>query len=199
MANSTKPGLVAVITAALTDLFSVRQSGDTRDKKLTASQLAAFVGVNLPTFILLGGGVGLRNNGGDLEVRNSGNSAYALIAAQTLAAFDGTWYQAKLLSSVGVVIASGGVVVFSSSSGLGGVTSGDAAVARAAAAQLKITDGAAGIGSINGLRPPTSAAGAATTTQLPTAGEYCVHKNTTTGFVHFAYNDGGVIKSVQLA
>jgi len=44
MADSTIPGLVAVATPALTDLFGVRQSGDTRDKKLTASQLASLIG-----------------------------------------------------------------------------------------------------------------------------------------------------------
>jgi hypothetical protein len=39
MANSTIPGLVAVSVPALTDLIGVRQSGDTRDKKLTVTQL----------------------------------------------------------------------------------------------------------------------------------------------------------------
>jgi len=44
MANSTIPGLVAVTVPALTDLFGVRQSGDTRDKKLTVSQLSSLIG-----------------------------------------------------------------------------------------------------------------------------------------------------------
>lgn len=44
MANSTIPGLVAVSVPALTDLFGVRQSGDARDKKLTATQLQALIG-----------------------------------------------------------------------------------------------------------------------------------------------------------
>lgn len=39
MANSTIPNLVAVTVPAGTDLLGVRQSGDTRDKKLTATQL----------------------------------------------------------------------------------------------------------------------------------------------------------------
>jgi hypothetical protein len=39
MANSTIPNLVAVSVPALTDLFGVRQSGDSRDKKLTVTQL----------------------------------------------------------------------------------------------------------------------------------------------------------------
>jgi len=39
MANSTIPGLAAVTVPALTDLLGVRQSGDTRDKKLTVTQL----------------------------------------------------------------------------------------------------------------------------------------------------------------
>jgi len=44
MANSTIPNLNAVTVPALTDLFGVRQSGDTRDKKLTASQLLSLGG-----------------------------------------------------------------------------------------------------------------------------------------------------------
>ena len=43
MANSTIPGLAAVTVPALTDLFGVRQSGDTRDKKLTVTQLLTLV------------------------------------------------------------------------------------------------------------------------------------------------------------
>ncbi len=75
----------------------------------------------------------------------------------------------------------------------------DTGLKRSAAAKLVGTDGAGGIGSLNGLRPPTSAASAASTTQLPNSGECCIHKNTSSGAVHLAYNDGGVIKSVQLA
>ncbi len=43
MANSTIPNLVAVSVPALTDLFGVRQSGDTRDKKLTVTQLLTLI------------------------------------------------------------------------------------------------------------------------------------------------------------
>jgi hypothetical protein len=43
MANSTIPGLVAVSVPALTDLFGVRQSGDSRDKKLTVTQLLTLI------------------------------------------------------------------------------------------------------------------------------------------------------------
>jgi len=43
MANSTIPGLAAVTVPALTDLFGVRQSGDTRDKKLTVTQLLTLI------------------------------------------------------------------------------------------------------------------------------------------------------------
>lgn len=198
MANSTKPGLVAVITAALTDLFSIRQSGDTRDKKLTASQLANFVSVNLATFINIGGGVGLRNNGGVLEVRDSTNATYQIIAGSTVAALDGSSYAAKLHSTAGSLVAAGAQLHFSDQGTLGGITAGVVGIALSGAGKAKVTDGGAGIGSINGLRPPTSAAGVATTTQLPVAGECCIHKNTVTGFVHLAYNDGGTIKSVQL-
>lgn len=40
MASSTKPGLDPVVTPAATDTFSVRQSGDTRDKRETLAQIA---------------------------------------------------------------------------------------------------------------------------------------------------------------
>ncbi len=43
MANSTIPNLVAVSVPALTDLFGVRQSGDSRDKKLTVTQLLTLI------------------------------------------------------------------------------------------------------------------------------------------------------------
>lgn len=198
MANSTKPGLVAVVTAALADLFSVRQSGDTRDKKLTASQLANFVSVNLATFINIGGGVGLRNNGGVLEVRDSTNATYQIIAGATVAALDGSSYAAKLHSTAGCLVAAGAQLHLSDQGTLGGITAGVVGIALSAAGKAKVTDGGAGIGSINGLRPPTSSTGFATTTQLPTAGECCIHKNTVSGFVYLAYNDGGTVKSVQL-
>ncbi len=56
MANSTIPNLVAVTVPAVTDLFGVRQSGDTRDKKLTVTQLLTLIpGVTDP--LLLGAGV----------------------------------------------------------------------------------------------------------------------------------------------
>ena len=42
MADSTIPNLDVVITPAGTDEFSVRQSGDTRDKKQTRAQLHTF-------------------------------------------------------------------------------------------------------------------------------------------------------------
>lgn len=57
MANSTIPNLVAVTVPALTDLFGVRQSGDTRDKKLTASQLLSLGSVPDP-LLLSAGAVG---------------------------------------------------------------------------------------------------------------------------------------------
>lgn len=44
----------------------------------------------------------------------------------------------------------------------------------------------------------TTTAAAATTTELPTAGDYGIHKNSTSGDVHLCFNDGGTIKSVQL-
>lgn len=51
---------------------------------------------------------------------------------------------------------------------------------------------------ILGINGYTSSAAAATTTELPTAGDYGIHKNTTSGAVHLCFNDAGTIRSVQL-
>jgi hypothetical protein len=52
---------------------------------------------------------------------------------------------------------------------------------------------------ILGLNGYTSSTAAATTTQLSTAGDCGLHKNTTTNVVSLCFNDGGTIKSVALA
>ena len=44
----------------------------------------------------------------------------------------------------------------------------------------------------------TTTAVAATTTELPTSGDFGLHKNSGSGAVHLCYNDGGTIKSVAL-
>lgn len=44
----------------------------------------------------------------------------------------------------------------------------------------------------------TSAAGNPTTTELPSSMDLAIHKNTGTSAVYLAFNDGGVIKKVQL-
>lgn len=44
----------------------------------------------------------------------------------------------------------------------------------------------------------TTTATAATTTELPTAGDCGIHKNSSSGAVHLCFNDGGTIKSVQM-
>lgn len=51
MANSTIPNLVAVSVPALTDLLGVRQSGDSRDKKLTVTQLLSLSTVPDPLLL----------------------------------------------------------------------------------------------------------------------------------------------------
>ena len=51
---------------------------------------------------------------------------------------------------------------------------------------------------ILGLNGYTSSAADPTTTQLATAGDYGIHKNTTSGTVYLAFNDGGTIKKVAL-
>lgn len=47
-------------------------------------------------------------------------------------------------------------------------------------------------------RGASSAAGAPTTTELPTSRDWGIHKNTSSGNVYLAYNDGGSIVKVQL-
>lgn len=54
MADSTIPGLVAVTIPAGTDLLGVRQSGDTRDKKLTVTQLLSLSAVPDPLLLNAG-------------------------------------------------------------------------------------------------------------------------------------------------
>lgn len=44
----------------------------------------------------------------------------------------------------------------------------------------------------------TESAAGASTTELPNSKDFSLHKNTSSGAVHLAYNDGGVVKSVQL-
>lgn len=51
---------------------------------------------------------------------------------------------------------------------------------------------------ILGLNGYTSSADDPTTTELATAGDYGIHKNTTSGTVYLAFNDGGTIKKVAL-
>lgn len=52
---------------------------------------------------------------------------------------------------------------------------------------------------ILGLNGYTSTAADPTTTDLPTAGDFGIHKNTSSGTVYLAFNDGGTIKKVALA
>jgi hypothetical protein len=51
---------------------------------------------------------------------------------------------------------------------------------------------------IFGLNGYTSSTAAATTTQLPTSGDFGIHKNTTSGDVHLCFNDAGTIRSVLM-
>lgn len=66
MANSTKPGLDAVTTPAVTDLLSVRQSGDTRDKRETLTQVRALVNGDLVIGAVAGGILPLSSAGGNI-------------------------------------------------------------------------------------------------------------------------------------
>lgn len=108
--------------------------------------------LNLPTFVSLGAGVGIRNNGGDLEVRNAANSAYVVISAQIFAALDGSAYKAKLNSVAGVIIGTSAQLLFSSASSLGGVASGDTGVVRSSVGVARISDGSTGIGGLEAAR-----------------------------------------------
>jgi hypothetical protein len=66
MANSTKPNLTAVTTPALSDLLSVRQSGDTRDKKETLTQVRAIMNGDLGIGAVAGGVLPLSSAGGNI-------------------------------------------------------------------------------------------------------------------------------------
>src|SRR6266852_3543696 len=46
--------------------------------------------------------------------------------------------------------------------------------------------------------PRTSSAANPSITELPNSGDWCLHKNTTSGFIYLAYNNGGAIVKVQL-
>lgn len=88
-----------------------------------------------------------------------------------------------------------------STSSAGGVT--DTALSRAAAGILAVgtsvtvgdSSGKIKLSAINQL---TSTAADPTTTEYATDKDWGVHKNTTSGNVYLAYNDGGTIKKVQL-
>lgn len=160
--------------------------------------------VQLPASVALGGTTSafirftVFGTAGLLQIWQGDASNYAYVDAfQFRARLAGNSPLAMLTSTGGVELASTTGVLFTSNASDAGQAK-DSGIVRSGAAALKGTDGSSGIGSLNGLRPPTSSAGSATTTQLPTAGECCIHKNTTTGFVHLAFNDGGVIKSVQM-
>lgn len=81
----------------------------------------------------------------------------------------------------------------------------DAGMSRAGPADIAFGNGAANNASaflrFGGARCKgfTSSAGAASTTELPTDKDWSLHKNTGSGVVSLAFNDGGVIKSVALA
>lgn len=143
-------GAPAASALAGADLIPCAQGG--ASKATTPAALAVYVGPNLPVFIALGAGVGLRNNGGDLEVRNAANTAYALISAQTIAALDGSAYKAKLVSLYGAIIATGAQLLFSSASSLGGVNTGATGLVRTSAGVARVTDGSSGIGALESAR-----------------------------------------------
>lgn len=48
------------------------------------------------------------------------------------------------------------------------------------------------------LRGRTSSSADPTTTEYPSDGDYGIHKNTTSGSVFLAFNDGGTIRKAQL-
>lgn len=80
MADSTIPGLVNVITPALTDSTNVRQSGDTRDKEETLTQVRDIVQANLSNVVITGGTIaGIT----DLPIADGGTGASTAANART--------------------------------------------------------------------------------------------------------------------
>lgn len=143
-------GAPAASALAAADLLPCAQGG--ASKATTPAAIAVYVGPNLPTFILLGGGSGIQNSGGGIEARDATNSSYTSLAGSVLAALTATAYKSKLDALAGVIIATGAQFLFSSASSLGGVTSGDVGVARSAAAVARISDGSTGIGALEAAR-----------------------------------------------
>ena len=90
--------------------------------------------------LTLGAGASLRNNSGDLEVRNAANSDYALLSAATFAGLSSAAYKAKMISGVGVVLASDARLYWSNLGGLGGVNTGDASLSRFGANMVTVND-----------------------------------------------------------
>lgn len=70
---------------------------------------------------------------------------------------------------------------------------------------LTVNDASTNYELSTGARGPAGASGAITSAaadpsaaEYPTSGQWGVHKNTSSGDVFLAYNDGGIIKKVQL-
>jgi hypothetical protein len=253
MASSTKPGLSAVVTPALTDIVSVRQSGDTRDKRETLAQVKSL----MPSGDVVGpasatdnavarfdgtGGKTLQDSavkvsdGGSVELTTalgvvglggltpsfasiwtrSGSTDQLVIGKADRSGPTLFWAESGYFNSaVGsgpsafigagssgkVAVSSNGVIGFSSGAGADGTL--DIALKRSAIGVLKVTDGGSGDGvlMLGGLvfRGRTSSVAGASATELPNDKDASIHKNTSSGAVHLAYNDGGVIKSVALS
>lgn len=88
----------------------------------------------------LGGGLLLRNNGGDFEVRNSSNTDYGVLAAGLIASISSLGYKAKLQPGGGLILAQDAFVTWSNTSSLGGVSSGDTTFGRFTANVLQLGD-----------------------------------------------------------
>lgn len=177
MASSTKPGLDAAAAAVATDVLAVRQSGDTRDKRVTLAQVRTLIQtllteltvdnikIDLNTIsstnangnitlvpngtglIQVGtGGPGLRNNSGDLEVRNAANSNYNSLGAQFFFAIDGSSYKAKMGGTYGVIVGTGAQLLFSDQGSLAGITTGAAGIKYDSPGVMLDTDGSTGVG-----------------------------------------------------
>lgn len=112
------------------------------------------------------------------------------------AAFTGTW-------NYGLALAGGDALSWVPGSDAYAGTA-DTQISRPAAGTVSLdtTGNADGLAKLKlgGIRflGATSAAGLAGATQLPNASDLSIHKNTTTGFLYLAFNDGGTVKSVQL-
>jgi hypothetical protein len=143
------------------------------------------------------------NAAGILSLRNGDDTGYAIVNGQRFRAWqDESNISVTLMATLGVELGSDRALAFSAS--LDATAAKDSHYSRRAAGDHSFDTATKGNGlgvlSFGGgrCRGLTSSAGAASITEYPTAGDWGIHTNTSTGAVHIVYNGSGTIKSAQL-